>query len=503
MNALKHGLDAETLILPGEDDAAFRSRLDAWKADFPPRDPVEEALVEQAARFAWQLDRADRAQAAYLAGRIALDQTDEARQRAEAAAEVDRIGRQLIAGPGVTVCAIPELDQMLSGKRLAAPIHPDDPAHPERLLHRLESTTAGCRWLLERWVELWVALQGDGDARWQPDERLRAVHLLGKQPVDAVDDPMVQRIYLCSFVLDSNRPEVFADQADVMTTREFKYFLQRLAGRRVSESVPTDREAAREGLLELVEGVIAGLDARAAEHAARAEREAALAPGRLAFDDDPEGQRLRRLQQRLLGSLLRTVDLLWKLRRRPDAAVLRPEPTGNVATSPGEHMACEKIRNEPNAAGRPDPIHEPQRHRDTENDPELGQQSPDENRSDSSRCLGVPVVPHRDPARILDATPEAPTTCKEIRNEPNGGRPDPIHEPQRHRDTEKDPEVGQESSDRNRSDSSLCLCASVVPNGDRPDPAGRGPPSPIARSPRSRGILLGPMSGLALTFVGG
>src|SRR5262249_21829145 len=142
MNAVKHGLDAETLILPGEDGAAFQARLDAWRADFPPRNPMEEALLEQAARLAWRLDPADRMQAAHLAGRIGMAQSDESRRQAEAeaAAGADQIGQWLIAGPAVTA------------DRRGAPIHPDDPDHPERLLRSLESSAAGCRWLLDRWA---------------------------------------------------------------------------------------------------------------------------------------------------------------------------------------------------------------------------------------------------------------------------------------------------------------------------------------------------------------
>jgi hypothetical protein len=43
MNALNHGLDAETLILPGESEAEYRDRLEAWTGAKPPRDlgPVE------------------------------------------------------------------------------------------------------------------------------------------------------------------------------------------------------------------------------------------------------------------------------------------------------------------------------------------------------------------------------------------------------------------------------------------------------------------------------
>src|SRR5262249_45476534 len=150
--------------------------------------------------------------------RLAQDPESQ-RQRAEAeAAEAAELGRLLLDGPPAPRFDLARLrDRLarlaaspfwsaftpvanpsrLAGKRLAMPVHPDDPAHPARLLRRLESTAAG-RWLLDRWAELRAA--PEADAGWRPAERLCAVRLLGQEPADAVDDPTVQSIYLCSFV---------------------------------------------------------------------------------------------------------------------------------------------------------------------------------------------------------------------------------------------------------------------------------------------------------------
>ena len=114
MNALKHGLDARTPILPGEDEAAFRARLDAWRADFPPRNPQEESLLEEAARLSWQLDRAERVQAASLAERVRLAGDDEARRREQETADAVAIGQRLLLG----------------ASRIGMPIRPDDPTIP-------------------------------------------------------------------------------------------------------------------------------------------------------------------------------------------------------------------------------------------------------------------------------------------------------------------------------------------------------------------------------------
>src|SRR5437667_5876937 len=84
-NALKHGLSAKTIVLPGEDSDAFQGRLDAWTHDLDPRNDLEHDLVGRAVGFAWQLDRADRAAAARLTSLIraapdelALRQQDQA-----------------------------------------------------------------------------------------------------------------------------------------------------------------------------------------------------------------------------------------------------------------------------------------------------------------------------------------------------------------------------------------------------------------------------------------
>src|SRR5690242_14265660 len=80
MNALKHGLDAQAVVLAGEDEAAFLARLEAWIADVRPRDDRERALVEQAVRLSWQLDRAERVEVERLTRRIHEAMEDAARR---------------------------------------------------------------------------------------------------------------------------------------------------------------------------------------------------------------------------------------------------------------------------------------------------------------------------------------------------------------------------------------------------------------------------------------
>ena len=57
LNALKHGLRAEQVVIPGEDPQAFEAECAAWSADWQPRSHTRAILVERAAATSWRLRR--------------------------------------------------------------------------------------------------------------------------------------------------------------------------------------------------------------------------------------------------------------------------------------------------------------------------------------------------------------------------------------------------------------------------------------------------------------
>ena len=67
LNGVKHGLYAETLVLPGESEADFTSLLESYEAEHQPATPTEEAIVQQLAMAMWRLRRLYHAEAAFLA----------------------------------------------------------------------------------------------------------------------------------------------------------------------------------------------------------------------------------------------------------------------------------------------------------------------------------------------------------------------------------------------------------------------------------------------------
>jgi len=78
-NALRHGLTAKTLIIPGlEKLKRFKKLFSRFRGEFRPKGPVEEILVEDITRSYWRLHRCLRAEATAFAMA-----TEEERERQE------------------------------------------------------------------------------------------------------------------------------------------------------------------------------------------------------------------------------------------------------------------------------------------------------------------------------------------------------------------------------------------------------------------------------------
>ncbi|HZW31926.1 MAG TPA: hypothetical protein VFF52_14540 [Isosphaeraceae bacterium] len=324
-NALKHGLDARTPILPGEDAETYRARIDAWTADFRPRNEFEHFLVEQAVRVSWQIERANRAETARLAEQIQTAAADQARRRDD---EVAELGRRLLPDQFGT----PSLDARANGQpgepQLACSGTTDDSDHPSRLVQSLESTSAGCHWLLDRWVQLRAILdQGLG---WQPSDQLRAIRLLGHQPGDPAETPVVTAISRACRALDTHRVDPCAEAGNGRAGSAVSPDAQPSPARRVALLQPQDQPEARRALLAIVDQATFRLEAMAEAHQEREAAEAAEQADRLSFDDSDSGERLRRLQMYCGRSFLRMLDVLLKMR---PAGAAHPSPV--VADPPG------------------------------------------------------------------------------------------------------------------------------------------------------------------------
>jgi hypothetical protein len=361
---LKQGRHARPMILPEPSQAEFNRRLDIWIVEQDPRDDLERCMVRRAVAISCELDRV---RAAMEARRAALCHAD-AERRAARAEEVVTLGRHLYFDPvgplwlyphpapapaaGEPRTAIERL-AALEGRppkptasageprRISSSGNPEDPHDPARIVVQLEAMALGCAWLLDCWGELRGILE-DG-LPWQPHDRLRAVRMLGRQPLEAVDDKRVMSIYTCCWYMDPTESHEFTDLMSELGAGERGTYMDRLNAR--EPRPPENPEAARAALLALIAEEEARLEAILAGHL---EREEAEATAVLAFDATPEGERLRKYALALDRELLRIIESLRKRHKAADAAA---SPAGRGSRRAGSAPSSQRASHVVQASG--------------------------------------------------------------------------------------------------------------------------------------------------------
>ena len=171
LNALKDGSHARSVsrVLPQEKAIELEQRINKWINDLNPRSDAERELVIDAAELAWTIDRTKRCETARLAERVRQAQLKADQQRHK---EVGELGRRLLYNTEAK--PLPT----------AARRWEDNPA---AFLKGLENSAEGCRWLLDQWMALRVLL--DRISVWTYGDMYRLIRLLGKYPVEAINDP--------------------------------------------------------------------------------------------------------------------------------------------------------------------------------------------------------------------------------------------------------------------------------------------------------------------------
>ncbi len=326
LNALKHGLRAGTVnpVLPQEDPAELEARIQEWLDDHQPSSAVERDLVTRAARLSWTLDRAERYETALLAKQVRKAML---RSRGRRTEKVCELGRKLF---------------YMAGKRLLPDSGPAWSDNPAAFVARLEESPEGARWLLDRWVEMRCLLISDEN--WTFLDQFKFVRLLGKQPINAIDDPELNEIFLAWETIEEKWGTRFWLQMQELTPYEDPAFS---AWRVWREIVPRPKspEAAVAFLLgiaqreiERLEDLIVDLDEIEGDDALELAEQAS-------FCASDAGERLRRFQTARTRELLRTIDLLAKLKK---AEAPKPE---------------KKATKEPNPPAPPTPARRPTSYR--------------------------------------------------------------------------------------------------------------------------------------------
>jgi hypothetical protein len=354
MNATKHGLRAESLVVLDEDPQVLEDRGTAWRACLLPGDDVEERLVHDAVVYTWMQDRARRAQAGRINANIASYGVDQVQTNEK---EVEDLGRRLFKdrlGP-LEFYPSPSLTERYDFSRnpstsFVGKGNEDDPDRPGALVLCLQSTLLGCEWMLGEWAKL-KAIIDQGQA-WLSSDKLKAVRLLGKQPFDAIDERDVAMVFIASFVLKPDRGAWYWEIAMELADADIKRFKNSAAVRELNSLKPEDAAKAREALLGIIERATERLTVKAEAHQERARLMAALASDFLAFDASPDGERLRRFDLASGRGLARSLSELRKHRGAPPLSVVSGPPL-SVVSGPLS-VASEEV----DAIHRPDATNE-------------------------------------------------------------------------------------------------------------------------------------------------
>jgi hypothetical protein len=281
-------------VLPGEQPEEIEQQRTEWIAGLQADGPLEEALVERAFEAWHQLGRTSRASQARLEKQMHDAEVLEKQQEWDAVLE---LGNRLFFDRRGPWQMYPNRAHHWSQLPTSGDAQPGDPDQPVRLVHRLESSAAGCRWLLERWNELAAILQA-GDC-WRSPDRFKAIRLLGKQPLDVTVEPDVLQIFLACQVINPHPKGPFHDvyreigESDGDPVRVLQPILKELPAKR---SKPSDPSEARRILANLVDRATARLKILLTDHEARAGDLAASAQDRHAFDLSPDAELMRRYE---------------------------------------------------------------------------------------------------------------------------------------------------------------------------------------------------------------
>jgi hypothetical protein len=141
LNALKHGLRAEEIMLPTEDPQAFKEHLEAWINDWQPPSMARRHLVEQAAVATWRIRRCNRLETARITERVeeAYEEFDQ-----DVAAEVDedfaRLDEDPVGALEDLTATRPGVDRLIEewnaiGDAATSPEGWYDQATHDRLIH--------------------------------------------------------------------------------------------------------------------------------------------------------------------------------------------------------------------------------------------------------------------------------------------------------------------------------------------------------------------------------
>jgi len=297
-NAVTHGLTDRTImpVLPQEDIKELEEKTQQAIAARKPRDPLEHDQVCRAVRLSWELDRAERVATAHLSHQVRM---------------AERSGPET-----VSACELKEVHDLGSKLFYKAGIGPgyssataDD--YPAVIVRRLEESAEGCRWLLARWAELLNVL--DCKAAWGEPEIIRFVTLQGKRSIEAHFDPELNSLFHAFDALGNGIGHKFWNERRDHLPLGYIGGFEFVSYREIAPP-PSDKTAALILICSVIERHAGRLEELLAEHEQIEAEEAAERYDRAALDCSPAFERHRRYQSARHRELMRTLEILRKMR---------------------------------------------------------------------------------------------------------------------------------------------------------------------------------------------
>ena len=307
-NAVTHGLRSRTLLLQGENELELDELRGTWVNKLKPRDPAEDELVADVVNAFWLHRRADRGLFEHLKAR---SEEAGAREEQSVARDVRRLFSD-VRGPHSMYCTS---SACCGGPYTSSPTgNNENPDEPSMLVARLESSEKGCLALIGHWQMLRDRLERG--LEWQPQDRLKAIRMLGRQPIEVVEDERVLRIYIASFGLHPvGKKHPLEDLKCEMETPDLDAFLDRAQSRWPLILDASDTPKAKQALFDQVDESLKRLEAKVKAYRDIAAELAASRARRLSGDGSPEGERLKRYELANERRTKRCLDAFYKHRR--------------------------------------------------------------------------------------------------------------------------------------------------------------------------------------------
>ena len=295
MNARKHGLRASRHAALADSGYAQAERRRKWLAQADAQTDFDEFIISGCASLSFKFDRAQRAAAADVATEI-----DDAHEKD--ADQADELGDLLFFDPtgptpvhGIERRPLQKIRPSWNGKAI-------DPNKPARIVKRLEKTVAGCEFLLREWKRLHALAQ---TGFWLPPDRFRAIRMLGRQPVDAMEHRGVAMIYVASHGVMRLGETDFDDLHGDLTKVALDRLVVRVKARFKDLFVASTQAECRKLLVDLADQQIKRLNSKAARHLKKAEAEAEQTVDEMGNDRSPSGERMLALEMRCLNTIKR------------------------------------------------------------------------------------------------------------------------------------------------------------------------------------------------------